>query len=187
MDLSLFISIIALLIALSKWIYDYWKPPERQQRSHNRRGRARGRVELLTGQTNCFVTHGGYILFLLSFRIYNDDDQVPLHIQRCQLEVRQGWRWHPTVIYKTSLAAMFPGLVRNSVPVRVEASDTQDFYEVFQYDDLLPTTSTQVRLICEAREGIRLRCKEELHHRTDDRPVFDILFRPWDDSDTGKR
>jgi len=142
---------------------------------------------LLAGQTNCFVTHGGYILFLLSFRIYNDDDQVPLTIQRCLLQVKQGWKWQETGVYESTLAAMFPGLMRNSTPVRVEPDDTQDFYEAFQYDDLLPTTQARIRLICETREGIRLKCEEELHHRIDDRLVFDILFRPWDDTDHRKR
>lgn len=182
MDLSLFISILALLVALSKWVYDFWKSPSRR-RKRSRRGRTRGRVELLAGQTNCFVTHGGYILFLLSFRIYNDDDQVPLNVLRCGLKVRQGWKWKQTVIYESNLANLFPGLARNSVPIRVAPLETQDFYEAFQYDDLLPTTQAQLQLICDTKEGVRLRCREVLHHRIDDRSVFDILFRPWDESD----
>ena len=84
--IALILSIIAVILAASKWIYDlYGDRAGRRTHSRRRRG-SHLRVELLTKQANCFITRGGHLLFLVSCRILlAAGDQVPRSIPRCSL------------------------------------------------------------------------------------------------------
>jgi len=175
--LTLIISIIALILALSKWIYDFRKSSVVSTSRGGLRSEAQVKLQLLANQTNCFITRGGFTLFLLSLRIYNESDQRPVIIERCTLSVRIGRKWQEIKPYYTPQAAFFPGLMRHNMPVTIEPLETQDFYEVFQLYELIPSTRVRIKIRCLEKNGETFEGEDELYHRTDKRPVFDILFR----------
>jgi len=175
--LSLIISIIALILVIAKWINDFFYPGGRMRESGKRRFRAMVRIEFLAGKTNCFITHGGSILFLISFRIYNDNDHIPVTIEKYEFLVKNGYRWVETQLYEVAQADIFPALFRHNVPFRLEPEQREDFYEVFQLNELLSNTETKVKLRCIKRGGKKFECVDMISHRLDDRSVFDILFR----------
>ena len=177
--IALIISIIAFILALSKWIYDFRMGSAMSASRGRQRGESQLRVQLLSPQTNCFITRAGHTLFLISFRLYNDNDQKPAIIQSCTLSIRNGRRWQEINPYDTPQAAIFPSLMRNNMPVTLEPSETHDLYEVFQLNELISRTSVRVKLRCVEKNGEIFDCGEELYHRTDERPVFDILFRTY--------
>ena len=171
--IALIISIIALLLALSKWVYDLLinstGPPPRRSRPI--------RLEFLEGQTNCFITRGGYLLFLISFRIYNENDQSPVLIEESQFQAKIGRKWKEATRYTAPQAVIFPSLLRNNLPLTLEPEDRQDFYEVFALDELIPSTEIKIRLRLSAKDRKIIRYQQILRHRVDERPVFDMLFR----------
>lgn len=173
--LSLIISIAAFLLALSKWIYDFRRQFIESGYQGRRYGKTRGRVEFLSKQTNCFITRGSYLLFLVSFRIYNDSDQVPSLIQDCTLSARIGFKWYEMEPHEHP-QAFYPSLLRNNLPLSLEALEKQDFYEVFQLDEVPSSTDVKVKLRCLEKNGASFEIRNELHHRTDERQIFDILF-----------
>ncbi len=174
---ALIISIIALLLSISKWIYDL-RADRTGRRGHGHKWRGdRLRVELLAGQTNCFITHGGYLLFLVSCRIYNDSDQAPAPIQTCQLQVKIGRKWRDTELYTAPQAVIFPSLLRNNLPVTLKPEERQDFYEVFALDELIPSIEIKIRLKLQNKHGKITQYQDKFTHRVDERPVFDLLFR----------
>jgi hypothetical protein len=63
------------------------------------------------------------------------------------------------------------------MPVTVKPSETQDFYEVFQLYKLISSTRVRMKVRCFEKSGEIFEGEDELYHRTDERPVFDILFR----------
>ena len=175
--IALIISIIALILSVSKWIYDF-RMGQTNRRTRRRRRRGTNiRVELLEGQTNCFTTRGGYLLFLTSFRIYNDNDQVPASVQRCALQAKIGRKWHDTTLYDAPQAVIFPSLMRNNIPLTLKPDERQDFYEVFALDELIPSPEMTIRLRLKNQNGKVIKCQDTLHYRVDERAVFDILFR----------
>ncbi len=175
--ISLIISILALLLAASRWIYDLRREQTgRQSRRRKRRG-TNLRVEFLEGQTNCFITYGGYLLFLVSCRIYNDSGQASASIQACQFQAKIGRKWRDTELYEAPQAALFPSLFRNSLPVTLKPDERQDFYEVFALDELIPGTEIKCRLKVTDKNGKATQCQETFKHRLSESPVFDILFR----------
>lgn len=171
--IALIISIIALLIALSKWVYDLFNDPTSQKARRSRPIR----LEFLEGQTNCFITRGGYLLFLISFRIYNENDQSPVLIEENQFQAKIGRKWKEATRYTAPQAVIFPALLRNNLPLTLEPEDRQDFYEVFALDELIPSTEIKIRLRLRAKDGKIIRYQQTLRHRVDERPVFDMLFR----------
>ena len=178
--LSLIISIIALLLSVSKWVYDLRKEQtDRRSRRRKRRG-TNLTVEFLEGQTNCFITRGGYLLFLVSCRIYNDNDQIPASIQACQFHAKTGRKWQDTELYAAPQAVIFPSLLRNSLPITLKPDERQDFYEVFALDELIPSTEIKVRLKLTDKNGKTTRCQDTLKYRLDEKHVFDILFRTFE-------
>jgi hypothetical protein len=177
--IALIISIIALLLALSKWVYDFLSHST-GQRLLRAQQVSRGyliRLELLEGQTNCFITRGGYLLFLISFRIYNENDQSPVLIEGSQFQAKIGRKWKEATRYTAPQAVIFPSLFRNNLPLTLEPEDRQDFYEVFALDELIPSTEIKIRLRLRAEDGKIIRCQQTLRHRVDARGVFDMLFR----------
>lgn len=174
--LSLIISIIALALAIGKWIYDFQVGKSGHKKGKRRFG-AMVRIEFLAGKTNCFITHGGSILFLISFRIYNDNDHIPVTIKDYEFSVKNGYRWQETTLYEDPQSAIFPSLLRHNLPFRLGPEQREDFYEVFQLDELLSSTETKVKLRCIERGGKKFECVDRISHRLDDRPVFDILFK----------
>lgn len=174
--LSLIISIIALILVLAKWFYDFQSDKSKHKRGRRRFG-AQVRIEFLAGKTNCFITHGGSILFLISFRIYNDNDHIPVTIDKYEFLVKNGYKWQETQLYESPQAAFFPSLLRHNVPFRLAPEQREDFYEIFQLNELLSSTEAKVKLRCIARGGKKLECVDRISHRLDDRPVFDILFK----------
>lgn len=178
--IALILSIIAVILVVSKWIYDlYADRPDR--RIHSRRRQGSGcRVELLTEQTNCFITRGGHLLFLVSCRIYNEGDQVPITVQACQFQAKIGHRWQDTELYQVPHAVLFPSLLRNSLPITLEPEERQDFYEVFALDALIPSTAIKIRLKFQSGLGKITLCRDTFNHRVDDHAVFDILFRVFE-------
>ena len=178
--IALILSIIAVILAASKWICDLHA--DRADRPiHDRRRRGnRLRAELLTKQTNCFITRGGHLLFLVSCRVYNEGDQVPVTIQTCQLQAKIGHRWQDTKLYQAPLAALFPSLLRNSLPIILKPEERQDFYEIFALDTLIPNTTIKIRLKLQNGGGKITLCRDKFNHRVDEHPVFDILFRVYE-------
>ena len=178
--ISLILSIIAVILAASKWIYDL-HTDRASRRIHGRKRRGnRLRVELLTEQTNCFITRGGHLLFLVSCRIYNEGDQIPVTIQRCKLQAKIGHRWQDTELYQAPHAVFFPSLLRNSLPILLKPEERQDFYEVFALDALIPSTTISIRLKFQSRHGKITLCQDKFSHRVDDHSVFDILFHVFE-------
>jgi hypothetical protein len=175
--LTLIISIIALILALSKWIYDFRKGSVVSTPRGGLRSESQVKIQLLANQTNCFITRGGLTLFLLSLRIYNESDQRPATIKECTLSIRNGRRWQEIKPYETPQAAIFPGLMRHNMPITIEPSETQNLYEVFQLYELIPGTRIRIKIRCLEKSGETFEGKDELYHRIDERPVFDILFR----------
>jgi len=173
--LSLIISIIALILVLAKWVYDFQSSQSKYK--GKRRFGALVRIEFLAGKINCFITHGGSILFLVSFRVYNDNDHVPVTIDKYEFLVKNGHKWQETQLYKNQQASIFPSLLRHNVPFRLAPEQREDFYEVFQFNELLSHTEAKVKLRCIERGGKKFECQDKISHRLDDRPVFDILFR----------
>ena len=178
--IALILSIIAVILAASKWIYDLHA--DRADRPiHNRRRRGNHlRAELLTKQTNCFITRGGHLLFLVSCRIYNEGDQASAAIQGCQFQAKIGHKWQDTELYQAPLAALFPSLLRNSLPITLKPEERQDFYEVFALDTLIPNTTVKIRLKFQGGGGKITLCRDKFSHRVDEHPVFDILFRVYE-------
>ena len=74
-------------------------------------------------------------------------------------------------------AAIFPSLLRNSLPLTLKPDERQDFYEVFALDELIPGTHIKTRLNLTRKTGQPAQCQETFIYRLDKRPVFDILFR----------
>ena len=178
--IALILSIIAVILIVSRWIYDRYAD-RADRRIHSRRRRGSGfRVELLTEQRNCFITRGGHLLFLVSCRIYNEGDQVPITVQACQFQARIGHRWQDTELYQVPHAVLFPSLLRNSLPITLEPEERQDFYEVFALDALIPSTAIKIRLKFQSGLGKITLCRDTFNHRVDDHPVFDILFRVFE-------
>lgn len=170
---SFILSLLAFGLALSRWV-----AVALEARSKRHIGRESPlRIEPLVEGVNCFLTRGGYTLFLISFRAYNTSDQRPVTVNRCRLAVRMGRRWRYAHLYETPLAKIFPSLIRNSLPVTVEPSKSMDFFEVFQYDALMSSTEVPVRIECRESGGEVVTYEMRIYHRTDNRPVFDILFR----------
>ncbi len=178
--IALILSVIAVILATSKWIYDL-HADRADRRIHGRRGRgSRLRVELLTEQTNCFITRGGHLLFLVSCRIYNAGDQAPVAIQTCQLQAKIGHRWQNTELYQVPHAVLFPSLLRNSLPILLKPEERQDFYEVFALDMLIPNTTIKIRLKFQSGGKKITLYRDKFSHRVDEHPVFDILFRVFE-------
>ena len=175
--LTLIISIIALILALSKWIYDFLRSSIISTSRGGMRSESQVKLQLLANQTNCFITRGGLTLFLLSLRIYNESDQRPLALEECTLSVRNGRRWQEIEPYETPQAAIFPGLMRHIMPITIEPSKTQDFYEVFQLYELISRTRIRIKIRFLEKNRETFEGEDEIYHRTDERPVFDILFR----------
>ena len=178
--IALFLSILAAILAASKWIYDlHVDRADRRIHGRRRRGNRIG-VELLTKQANCFITRGGHLLFLVSFRVYNEGDQVPVTIQACQFQAKIGHKWLDTELYQVPHAILFPSLLRNSLPITLKPEERQDYYEVFALDELIPSTTIKIRLKLQSGRGkITLR-RDKFSYRVDDHPVFDILFRVYE-------
>lgn len=178
--IALILSIIAVVLAASKWIYDlHADRAGRRIHSRKRRG-SHLRAELLTRQANCFITRGGHLLFLVSCRIYNEGDQIPITIQACQFQAKIGHRWQDTALYQVPHAVLFPSLLRNSLPISLKPEERQDFYEVFALDALIPSTTIKIRLKFQSGRGKITLCRDTFSHRVDDHPVFDILFRVFE-------
>ena len=178
--IALILSIIAVILAASKWIYDL-HADRAGRRIHGRRRRgSRLRAELLTEQTNCFITRGGHLLFLVSCRIYNEGDEAPVTIQACQFQAKIGHRWQDTGLYQTPHAVLFPSLLRNSLPIIIEPEQREDFYEVFALDALVPNATIKIRLKFQSERGKIILCRDKFNHRVDEHSVFDILFRVFE-------
>ena len=175
--ITLIISIIALVLSVSKWIYDFRADRVTRGIRSRKRRRSSLRVELLEGQTNCFIARGGYLLFLTSCRIYNDNDHAPISIQGVQFQAKIGRKWHDTGLYDAPKAKIFPSLLRNNFPLTLKPDERQDFYEVFALDELIPSTEIKIRLKLQDRNGKTVQCQDKFTHRVDERPVFDMLFR----------
>ncbi|MEE2620077.1 MAG: hypothetical protein VX677_15805 [Candidatus Poribacteria bacterium] len=95
--IALIFSTIAVVLSISKWIYDVWFDSENNSASKPRHGsRSHIRVERLEEETNCFITRGGFLLFLVSFRIYNDSDQVAVSISECNICAKIWRKLHDT-------------------------------------------------------------------------------------------
>ena len=178
--IALILSIIAVILAAAKWLYDL-RADRAGRRLHGRRRRgSRIRVELLTRQTNCFITRGGHLLFLVSCRVYNEADQVPATIQACQFQAKIGHRWQDTELYQVPHAVLFPSLLRNSLPVILKPEERQDFYEVFALDALIPSATIKIRLKFQSGSGKVILYRDKFSHRVDEHAVFDILFRVFE-------
>ena len=134
-------------------------------------------MDLIAGQTNCFITRGGYLLFLISCRVYNDSDQLSTTIEGYQLQAKIGRRWQTADRYTAPQAAIFPSLLRNSLPITLEPEQRQDFYEVFTLDELIPSPQIKVRFTLKDKNHRKIKCQATLKHRVDERAVFDMLFR----------
>lgn len=134
-------------------------------------------MDLIAGQTNCFITRGGNLLFLISCRVYNDSDQIPTTIEGCQFQAKIGRKWQTAEQYTAPQAAIFPSLLRNSLPVTLEPEQRQDFYEVFMLDELIPSPQVKIRLALKDEKHRTIKCRTTLTHRVDERAVFDMLFR----------
>lgn len=178
--IALILSIIAVILAASKWLYDlHADRAGRRIYSRRRRGSRIG-VELLAKQTNCFITRGGHLLFLVSCRVYNEADQVPATIQDCQFQAKIGHKWQDTELYQVPHAALFPSLLRNSLPIILKPEERQDFYEVFALDALIPSATIKIRLKLQSGRGKVILCRDTFGHRVDEHSVFDILFRVFE-------
>ena len=165
------------MLSVSKWIFDF-RAGWTNRGAHRRRRRGTNiRLELLEGQTNCFTTRGGYLLFLTSFRVYNDNDQVPASVQKCEVQAKIGHRWHDTELYTAPQAAIFPSLIRNNLPLTLKPDERQDFYEIFALDELIPSPEIKIRMKLKDQNGRIIKYQDTFHYRVDERPVFDILFR----------
>ena len=175
--IALVLSIIAVLLAISKWLIDFARGQSYSAFPQPRKWRPWSRVDLIAGQTNCFITRGGFLLFLVSCRVYNDSDQIPATIERYQFQAKIGRRWHTTELYTAPQAAIFPSLLRNSLPVTLEPEQRQDFYEVFMLDELIPNPQIRARLILKGDKNRSIKCQAIFKHRVDERAVFDMLFR----------
>lgn len=175
--IALILSITALLLTVFKWIYDFFREPPGRTPRRYKRNRSQIRLELLEEQTNCFITRGGYLLFLTSFRIYNDSDQAPASIEAYQFQAKIGRKWRDAALYKAPQAMIFPSLLRNSLPLTLNLEARQDFFEVFALDELIPSTEIKVRLKLQEKNGKMTKRQATLKHRVDERPVFDMLFR----------
>lgn len=177
--IALIFGIAAILISSAKWIYDF-RTSQPNRGSRRRRWRASDiRVELLEGQTNCFMTRGGNLLFLTSFRIYNDNDQVAVSVQESRLQSKIGRKWYGTKLYDVPQAVIFPSLLRNNLPLTLKPDERQDFYETFALDELIPSTKIKIRLKFTDQHGKTIMCRDTFDYRVDERPVFDILFRTY--------
>lgn len=175
--IALVLSIIALLLSISKWLFDFLRGLPHSTYLQRGRWRMRNRVDLIAGQTNCFITRGGHILFLISCRIYNENDQIPVTIEGYRFQAKIGRKWQTADQYAAPQAAIFPSLLRNSLPVTLEPEQRQDFYEVFTLDELIPSPQIRVRLTVKDKKHHAIKCHATLKHRVDERAVFDMLFR----------
>ncbi|MCZ6680537.1 MAG: hypothetical protein O7E52_25175 [Candidatus Poribacteria bacterium] len=175
--IALIISVIALLLSVSKWIHDLRTDRTSRGIRRRRRWKSSLRVELLEGQTNCFITRGGYLLFLISCRVYNDNDHAPVSIEGYMLQAKIGRKWRDTELYNAPQAMIFPSLLRNDLPFTLKPDGRQDFYEVFALDELIPSPEIKIRLKLTDKAGKTVKCQNTFKHRVDERPVFDLLFR----------
>ena len=175
--IALILSITAMLLVTLKWLYDLIQVGSIRAPGQRRGPLSRRRVELLEGQTNCFITRGGYLLFLVSCRIYNDSDQNSLIIQNHKFQAKIGHKWRSAQPYSAPQAAIFPSLFRNSLPIKLEPEERQDFYEVFALDELIPSPQIGVRLTLEDTDQKTIKCQALFKHRVDERPIFDMLYR----------
>ena len=176
--LALIFSIIAVVLSISKWIYDVWFGSAGNSASKLRHGsRSHIRIERLAEETNCFITRGGFLLFLVSFRVYNDSDQVAVSISECNFCVKIGRKWRDAEFYDTPQANIFLSLIRHNLPLVLEPEQRQDFYEVFALDDLIPSTEIKTMLELQSKAGTLTTFRQQHRHRVDERPVFDLLFR----------
>ena len=178
--IALILSIIAIILAASQWIYHLYANRADRGTHSRRRRKSALRVELLTEQANCFITRGGHLLFLVSCRIYNEGDQIPITIQAGQFQAKIGHRWQDTELYQVPHAVLFPSLLRNSLPIVLKPEERQDFYEVFALDALIPSTTIKIRIKFQGRRGKIALCQGKFNHRVDEHPVFDILFRVFE-------
>ncbi len=177
MDLStlaLIISLIALGLSLGRYLFDLfrlWRPKSSKAKIH---------LGLLAGRTNCFITRSGYLLVLVSLRVYKDSDHLletqPVTIDNSSFKAKIGRRWHTAELYQVPQANIFPSLLRNSLPTTIAPGERQDFYEVFALDQIIPGTEIKIQLSCQTHMGKTIRHRFRLKHQTDKRPVFDLLF-----------
>ena len=169
--LALIVGLLALLVSIARWVYDFLLLNTAESK------KSKIHIGLLEDQTNCFITRSGHLLFLISLRIYNGSDQIPANISsyRCQVRIQRHWR--TPELYNAPQANIFPSLIRNSLPVTIAPDGRQDFYEVFALDEIIPGTEIKMRFDIQTGTGKTIRHRFRLHHRTDKRPVFDLLFR----------
>ena len=106
--LALIISLIALGLSLGRYLSDLfrlWWPKSSKAKIH---------LGLLAGRTNCFITRSGYLLFLVSLRVYNDSDHLletqTVTIDNSSFKAKIGRRWHTAELYQVPQANIFPSL-----------------------------------------------------------------------------
>jgi len=171
--LALIVGLLALSVSIARWVYDFLLRSSNTAKSK----KSKIHIGLLEEQTNCFITRSGHLLFLISLRIYNDSDQIPATISnyRCQARIQRHWR--TPELYNAPQANIFPSLIRNSLPVTIAPEERQDFYEVFALDEIIPGIEIKMRFDIQTSTGKTIQHRFRLRHRTDKRPVFDLLFR----------
>ena len=172
--LSLIISLLALFLILARYCFDLfqlWRSKSKTPKIH---------LGLLEGQTNCFITRSGYLLFLVSLRIYNDSGHLietkSATISNSKFQAKIGRHWHFADLYQAPQANIFPSLLRNSLPATIAPGERQDFYEVFALDQIIPSTEIKIKISCQTNTGRKIQHQTRLRHQTDKRAVFDLLF-----------
>ncbi len=177
---ALAISILALVVALGRWIADWWVGSLPWRARGGRHERVRLRVELLADGTNCFVVRGASSVIFLSIRVYNQSEQREADVMEIWADVRVGRHWRRLERHQSEDAYIFGSLVRNALPEQIAASQFEDLYEAYEWPELISRTAVRVRVSARDDSGQRASVEDTLSLRLDSRPPLDILFQTLD-------
>jgi hypothetical protein len=177
---ALAIGIVAFLLAAARWAVDWWAGSLPWQQRGGRHERVNLRVELLSGRTNCFVIRGASSIIVLSLRLYTESEQREAEVRDVRADVRIGRQWRRLPIHENPDAEIFGSLARNALPLPLDASASEDVYEVYEWPELISRTSVRARVTAYDESGEKASVEDTLSLRLDSRPPLDVLFQTLD-------
>ena len=177
---ALAISIVALVLALGRWAADWWVGSLPWRQRAGRHERVRLRVELLADGTNCFVIRGASSVVFLSLRVYNQSEQRDAEVREVWADIKVGRHWKRLAVHESADAYIFGSLVRNAFPMQIDASESEDAYEAFEWPELISRTAVRIRVTARGDSGEKASVEDTLSLRLDSRPPLDILFQTLD-------
>ena len=172
--------ILALLVSVARWAVDWWTDNLPWRHRGGRHERVSLRVELLASGTNCFVIRGGSSIVFVSLRVYNESEQRAADVAEVRADLRMGRHWRRLEAHRSEDAYIFGSLVRNSLPIDLNAAASEDLYEAYEWPELISRTAVRVRITARDASGQEASVEDSLSLRLDSRPPLDILFQTLD-------